>query len=138
LHKNAKISIAWQEQHVYFDGAKKICTLLLRVIQYVSHGKGGAHILFNTHVKAVRDLRNNYSEVAKIVRNHDHVIITNNGKSEAVLIPYEEFEKYEEYLHIRYVKEKLAEAEAAAGNPDEWMGADELFKEWDSWDAVTI
>jgi prevent-host-death family protein len=82
--------------------------------------------MFNTHVKAVRDLRNNYPEVARIVKNRDHVIITNNGKSEAVLIPYDEFEKYEEFLHIRYVKEKLAEAEAVADNPDEWIGVDEL------------
>ncbi|MCL1799432.1 MAG: type II toxin-antitoxin system Phd/YefM family antitoxin [Eggerthellaceae bacterium] len=92
--------------------------------------------MFATHVKAVRDLRNNYSEVARIVKNRDHVIITNNGKSEAALIPYDEFEKYEEFLHIRYVKEKLAEAEARAGNPSEWIDADELFSEWDSWDAV--
>jgi len=94
--------------------------------------------MFNTHVKAVRDLRNNYSEVAKIIKNRDHVIITNNGKSEAVLIPYDEFDKYEEYLHVRYVKEKLLEAEAVSDNPDEWMSIDELFKEWDAWDAVTL
>ena len=94
--------------------------------------------MFSTYVRAVRDLRNNYSEVAKIVRNRDNVIITNNGKSEAVLISFDEFEKYQEFLHIRYVKEKLAEAEAIADNPDEWMEVDELFKEWDAWDAVTV
>ena len=94
--------------------------------------------MFSTHVKAVRDLRNNYPEVAKIVKNRDHVIITNNGKSEAVLISYDEFEKYQEFIHIRYIKEKLAEAELIAENPDEWMDVDDLFKEWDAWDAVTI
>ena len=94
--------------------------------------------MFAAHVRAVRDLRNNYPEVVQQVKNRDHVIITNNGKSEAVLISYDEFEKYEEYLHIRYVKEKLAEAEAVADNPDEWITADELFKEWDSWDAVKL
>jgi len=94
--------------------------------------------MFSTHVKAVRDLRNNYPEIASIVKNRNNVIITNNGKSEAVLIPYEEFANYEEYLHIRYVKEKLAEAEAIANNPDEWINADELFKEWDNWDAVKL
>nr|WP_312580168.1 type II toxin-antitoxin system Phd/YefM family antitoxin [Sedimentibacter sp.] len=92
--------------------------------------------MFNTHVKAVRDLRNNYPELASIIKNRDHVIITNNGKSEAVLIPYEEFSKYEEFLHIRYVKEKLAEAEAIAENPNEWMDSDELLKLWDSWESV--
>ena len=94
--------------------------------------------MFTTHVRAVRDLRNNYPAIAKHVKNRDNVIITNNGKSEAVLIPYDEFERYEEFLHIRYVKEKLAEAEAVADNPDAWISADELFKEWDDWDAVKL
>ena len=94
--------------------------------------------MFTTHVRAVRDLRNNYPAVAKYIKNRDNVIITNNGKSEAVLIPYDEFERYEEYLHIRYVKEKLAEAKAVAENPDEWISAEELFKEWDDWDAVKL
>ena len=94
--------------------------------------------MFTTHVKAVRDLRNNYPEVAAIVKNRNHVIITNNGKSEAVLIPYEEFVSYQEFLHIRYVKEKLAEAEAISNNPEEWSNIDELFDEWDSWKAIKI
>jgi prevent-host-death family protein len=94
--------------------------------------------MFATHVKAVRDLRNNYPEVARIVRNSDHVIITNNGKSEAVLISFKEYEKYQEFLHVRYVKEKLAEAEALSDNPDEWINADDLFSEWDAWDSVKV
>ena len=94
--------------------------------------------MYTTHVRAVREIRNNYPEVAKIVKNRDHVIITNNGKSEAVLISFEEFEKYQEYLHVRYVKEKLSEAEALSDKPDEWIDADELFREWDSWDAVRV
>ena len=89
--------------------------------------------MFNTHVKAVRDLRNNYPEVAKILKNHDHVIITNNGKSEAAVIPYEHLEAYQDYLHILYVKEKLAEAEAIADNPDVWLSVEEVLKNWDSW-----
>jgi len=94
--------------------------------------------MFATYIKAVRDLRNNYPEVAKIVKNRDHVIITNNGKSEAVLISFEDFERYQEFLHIRYVKEKLAEAEAIADNSAEWIDVENLFKEWDAWDAVTV
>ena len=94
--------------------------------------------MFATHVKAVRDLRNNYSEVAQIVKERDHVIITNNGKSESVLISFDEFEKYQEFLHICYIKEKLAEAEALSDKPDEWIGVDDLLKEWDAWDAVKV
>lgn len=94
--------------------------------------------MFSAHVRPVRDLRNKYPEVAAIVKNRDHVIITNNGKSEAVVIPFEEFAGYEEFLHIRYVKEKLAEAELAAADPSAWLSADEFFKEWDEWDAVKV
>ena len=94
--------------------------------------------MFSTHVRAVRDLRNSYPEIAAIIRERNNVIITNNGKSEAVIIPYEDYAKYEEYQHIRYVKEKLAEAEAVAQNPDEWSSVEELFKEWDSWGAVEL
>jgi prevent-host-death family protein len=94
--------------------------------------------MFTTHVRAVRDLRNNYTDVARIIKNRDHVIITNNGKSEAVIISYDEYEKYQEFLHILYVKEKLAEAEAISNNPGEWMEIDELLKEWDVWDSVQI
>ena len=92
--------------------------------------------MYSTHVKPVRDLRNNYPEVAQIIKNRDHVIITNNGKSESVLISFDEFEKYQEFSHICYIKEKLAEAEALSDKADEWIGIDELFKEWDMWSAV--
>ena len=91
-----------------------------------------------TYEKAVCDLKNNYPEVAQCVREHGRVILTDNGKSEAVIIPYDEFERYEEFLHIRYVEEKLAEAEAKAHDPGEWITVDELFEEWDSWDAVEL
>lgn len=88
--------------------------------------------MLNTHVRPVRDLRNNYPELADIVKRHDHVIITNNGKSESVLIGFEDFKKYEEFLHIRYVEEKLAEAEAQASDPNtQWLSHHEV------WDKMT-
>jgi hypothetical protein len=37
---------------------------------------------------------------------------THKGRGEAVLI------SIEDYVHRRYIREKLAEAEAAAGKPD--------------------
>ena len=81
-------------------------------------------------------MRNNYPEVALIIKNRDHVIITNNSRSEAVLISYDEFEKYQEFLHILYVKEKLSEAEAVSDNPNKWIGIDELQKQRNSWDSA--
>jgi len=74
--------------------------------------------MFHSHVRPVRDLRNNYPELADIVKQKDHVIITNNGKSEAVLIGFEEFRKYEEFLHYRYIDEKLAEARKELADPN--------------------
>jgi len=74
--------------------------------------------MLNVHVRPVRDLRNNYPELADIIRNHDQVIITNNGKGEAVLINIEEYAAFEEYTHKRYIAAKLAESEAAATDPN--------------------
>jgi len=81
-------------------------------------------------------LRNNYPEIATNIKERNNIIITNNGKSEAVIIPYEDFSKYEECMHIRYVKEKLAKA--ISDNPNEWTSVDDLFKEWDSWGVVKL
>jgi len=36
---------------------------------------------------------------------------------------------------VKYVKEKLAQAEAIAGDPEQWISLDELFMDWDSWDT---
>jgi len=85
--------------------------------------------MLNTHVRPVRDLRNSYPELAEIIKKHDHVIITNNGKSESVLISFDDFRKYEEFLHYRYVEEKLAEAERQAADPNtKWSAHDDVFK----------
>jgi len=87
--------------------------------------------MYNAHVRPVRDLRNNYPELSEIVKEKNHVIITNNGKSESVLISYDEFIAYEEYIHMRFVEKKLAESEAAAENPStKWFSHD------DFWDKV--
>ena len=66
--------------------------------------------MLKTHVRPSRDLRNNYAELAGMVKEHDQVIITNNGKGEAVLIGIEDYAQYEEFLHRRYVAEELAKA----------------------------
>jgi len=74
--------------------------------------------MLNVHVRPVRDLRNNYPELAEIIKNNDQVIITNNGRGEAVLINIDEYAAFEEYTHKRYIAAKLAEAETVAANPD--------------------
>ncbi len=60
--------------------------------------------MLQTYVRSSRDLRNNYAEIARLVRENNQVIITNQGRGESVLISMEEYARYEEYLHTRYVE----------------------------------
>ena len=76
-----------------------------------------------THVRSARDLRNNYREIANLVKNdHDHVIITSQGRGDIVLIDYEMYPRFEEFLHERYIAEKLNEGVLRMNAPDvEWF-----------------
>ena len=42
--------------------------------------------MMQTFVRPSRDLRNHYAEISEILKDHDHVIITNHGRGESVLI----------------------------------------------------
>ena len=89
--------------------------------------------MYKTYVRPVRDVRNNYAELDKIVNGHDHVIITNNGKGTSVLIGIEEYSQYEKFLHKQYIRRKLDEAEISAANSDtKWINEDEF---WESVEA---
>jgi len=77
--------------------------------------------MYNIHVRPVRDLRNNYTEIESILDEHNSVIITKNGRGTAVLLNIEDFADYEEFLHAKYVAKKLKEAEDEADSPSaEW------------------
>jgi len=66
-------------------------------------------------------LRNNYTEIESILGAHNPVIITKNGRGVAVLLHIEDFSDYEEFMHTKYVAEKLKEAEKEAEDPGaEW------------------
>jgi len=57
--------------------------------------------------------------------------VTNCGKGQAVLINFEDYARYEEYLHQRYVIEALMDAEEYAARPDAaWLSHE------DFWSAV--
>ena len=71
-----------------------------------------------TQVRPVRDLRNRYAEIEAYLENHDPVIITKNGRGSAVLMHINDYAEVEEYLHIKYVNEKLKEAEVEAKKTD--------------------
>lgn len=85
--------------------------------------------MLKTFVRPSRDLRNKYSELAKIVNQHNQVIITNNGKGEAVLIGIDEYAEYEKFLHRRYIEEELAQAKEMASDPDtKWLSHNEVWE----------
>jgi prevent-host-death family protein len=71
----------------------------------------------NIQVRPVRDLRNSYAELETLIEAHDPVIITKNGRGTAVLLNIDDFAEFEDYLHYKYVAEKLDEAEAEAVKP---------------------
>jgi len=83
-----------------------------------------------THVRPARDLRNNYAQLAKIVKEqHGHVVLTNRGRGETVLIDFEDYALYEEYLHQKYIDEKLREAIKEAQNPEaKWIPGEDVIK----------
>ena len=86
--------------------------------------------MYSVQVVPSRDLRNKYAEISGHVKNQNPVVITKNGRGDAVLISMEEFAKYEDYAHRAYVAKKLAEAENDAKNPNmKRYGHDEIWDE---------
>lgn len=84
--------------------------------------------MYNTYARPVRDLRNNYAELAKLTKAHNHIIITNNGREETVLIGVEDYHRYQAYLYERYVQEKLSQVETDADKAGTWLDEDEFWQ----------
>ena len=77
--------------------------------------------MHSVQIRPVRDLRNNYTEIESMLDRRKPVIITKNGRVSAVLLSIDDFSDYEEFMHIKYVAEKLKEAEDEAESHDaEW------------------
>ena len=79
-------------------------------------------------IRPSRDLRNNYSEISSLVKDHNPVIITNNGVGDTVLISMEKYAEFEDYLQHRYILGELAKAEEQAADPNtKWFTHDEVW-----------
>jgi len=79
------------------------------------------------HIRPVRDLRNNYAEIAALLKEHKPVFITNQGRGEAVVIHIDDYAAYEQYLYNQYALKMLAEAECEASKPDAvWNSLDDV------------
>jgi PHD/YefM family antitoxin component YafN of YafNO toxin-antitoxin module len=86
--------------------------------------------MYNLHVRPERELRNNFSEISKLNKELDAVILTNRGKGTHVLLSFEEFDDYEEYRHNRYLLQKIKEAEAdtkTVNHEDVWQKLGEKY-----------
>ena len=85
--------------------------------------------MFNTYARPVRDLRNNYPEIAALANAGNQVMITNNGREEVFVIGKEDYRRYEEFIHRRYVAEELAQSEIEANDPQtQWLSHEEAWK----------
>ena len=70
------------------------------------------------HVRSVHELQNNYAEILRLLNQQDHIIITNNGVAESVLINFSDYEAYQEYLHQRFIYDELQKSRKEAENPN--------------------
>jgi prevent-host-death family protein len=88
----------------------------------------GRFIMYKIIARPCRELRNNYPELVKQVKEHNQVIITNNGRDEAVLIGMDEFNAFQEFLHQQYIRRELEKARIEAADPNtKWYTHDEVW-----------
>ena len=81
-----------------------------------------------TQVRPSRDLRNNYADIVKSIKEHDYVVITNNGVGEIALVNLEDYEELVKFRHQRFIYEELQKAKAEANDPNvELRDASDVF-----------
>ena len=86
--------------------------------------------MYNVHARPVRDLRNNYAELAQMTKEHKHIIVTNNGKDETVLMSVDDYNLCRDFLHTKYVLRELELAQKEAASTTERFTLDEVFAEF--------
>ena len=86
--------------------------------------------MYNVQVRPSRDLRNKYSEIANLVKDHNPVIITNNGKGDTVLISMADYKGYEDYMHRLHILNELEKAKKEAADPStKWFTHEQVWDE---------
>ena len=73
-------------------------------------------------IRPVSDLRNNFSELEKEVKNGQPIFLTKNGYGTMVLLSIEEYSKLTDR-----VEQKLDEADIQAENTDVRLSHEEVF-----------
>ena len=74
------------------------------------------------HIRPVSDLRNNFTELEKEVKNGQPIFLTKNGYGTMVLLSIEEYSKLTDQ-----VERKLDEADIQAENTDVRLSHEEVF-----------
>lgn len=87
--------------------------------------------MFEIHRRPSRDLRNNYPELAQIVREHNDVVITNKGETDVVMVNPVDWEEFKQYRYNQYILKKIKEVETVADNPDTWMSEEAFWEKAD-------
>ena len=83
--------------------------------------------MYNIHARPVRDLRNNYAELARMTKEHKHIIVTNNGRDETVLMGIEDYNMCRGFLDMRRILKELELAETEAAESTERLTHEEVF-----------
>ena len=86
--------------------------------------------MFEIHHRPSRELRNNYRRLAQIVREHNDVVITNNGEIDVVLVNPADWKEFKQFRYNQYILKKLKEVEVVADDPSTWLSEEEF------WDKV--
>ena len=89
--------------------------------------------MFEVHHRPSRELRNNYRQLAQIVREHNDVVITNNGEVDVVMVNPADWKEFKEFRYNQYILKKLKEVEIVADDPSTWLSEEEF---WDKIDAL--
>ena len=55
--------------------------------------------MMQTFVRPSRDLRDHYADISEMLKDHDHVIITNHGRGESVPVSYTHLDVYKRQGH---------------------------------------
>lgn len=78
-------------------------------------------------IRPVSDLRNNYPQIEKLVKENETVYLTKNGYGSMVILS---LEKYEKLLENKdYIDSKLLEAENELKNNPKGLTFNEVFDE---------
>ena len=84
--------------------------------------------MFEVHHHPSRELRNNYRQIAQIVRDHNDVVITNNGEIDAVLVNPTDWKEFKQFRYNQYIIKKIKEVEILADDPATWLSEDEFWE----------